>query len=757
VVSNCVVMGNAAYYHGGGTYFGTIYSCTLTGNKAWYRNGGGAYGGALNNCALTGNSASISGGGAFGAALTNCALTGNSVGTSGGGAALGTLNNCTLTRNSSAKEFGGVSSATLNNCIVYYNTAALYGDNHNDRGLNYCCTTPLPTSGTGNLTVEPQLSGNWHLSVDSPCRGAGNAAYATGRDLDGEPWANPPSIGCDEVWSGSVTGPLSVAIEASYTNVAAGFAVDFQAMIGGRASASRWDFGDGTVVSNRPNTGHSWGMPGDYVVELRAFNESYPEGVTATATVRVAEAMHYVAQEGANPLPPYSSWTTAATNIQSAVDAATLPGALILVSNGVYQTGARAMYGMSNRVAVSKAVTIRSANGPEVTTIAGYQVPATTNGAAAVRCVYLATGAVLSGFTLTNGATQASGDNYTNQSGGAVRCESASAVVSNCVITGNSAKVEGGGNYNGTLNNCTLVGNSATYGGGAARGTLNHCILSGNSASQYGGGAYKSTLNNCVLTGNTANLGGGGVNAGDLNQCTLTGNSTRGSGGGASGRVLNNCIAYHNTAQVSGENYDERYTTLNHCCTVPLPGGSGNFTNAPLFVGTNEWSELRLQSDSPSINAGLNGFAIGSTDLDGNPRIVGGTVDIGAYEYQSPASQLSYAWLQQYGLPTDGSADFTDPDGDRANNWLEWQCATVPTNALSALRLLIPQTVGTNLVVSWESVSGKSYFLQRSAGLGTNASFLPLASGITGQAGTTTFTDTNAAPASPRFYRVGVE
>ena len=85
-------------------------------------------------------------------------------------------------------------------------------------------------------------------------------------DMDGEPWANPPSIGCDEYWSGSVTGALSVAIVASYTNVAVGFAVDFQAVIGGRVSASRWDFGDGVVVSNRPyavaRLGGSWGLRG---------------------------------------------------------------------------------------------------------------------------------------------------------------------------------------------------------------------------------------------------------------------------------------------------------------------------------------------------------------------------------------------------------------------------------------------------------------------------------------------------------------
>ncbi len=176
--------------------------------------------------------------------------------------------------------------------------------------------------------------------------------------------------------------------------------------------------------------------------------------------------------------------------------------------------------------------------------------------------------------------------------------------------------------------------------------------------------------------------------------------------------------------------------------------GVGNITNAPLFVDY-AGGNLRLQSNSPCINAGLNAYAPGPTDLDGLPRIVSGTVDIGAYEFQGPGSVISYAWLQQYGLPTDGSADSTDPDADGHNTWQEWRCLTDPTNALSVLRLLSASPAGTNVTVSWQSVAGVSYFLERSTNLWASPPFTPLATDIPGQPGTTSFTDTNAASLAP--------
>ena len=102
------------------------------------------------------------------------------------------------------------------------------------------------------------------------------------------------------------------------------------------------------------------------------------------------------------------------------------------------------------------------------------------------------------------------------------------------------------------------------------------------------------------------------------------------------------------------------------------------------------------------------------------------------------------------------SADATNPDADGHNTWLEWRCLTDPTNALSALRLLSAAPTGTNVTVSWQSVAGVDYFLERSTNLTPPLLFTPLATDLPGQPGTTTFTDTNVAALAPLFYRVGV-
>ena len=865
-LDECMLAGNLAE-SGGGADSCTLSNCALTGNSASYNGGGAAYCEQLANCTLAGNSAGYGGGGAYDVGtLDNCALTGNSA-NSGGGTCYSTLNNCTLTGNS-ATSGGGSYNSTLNNCIIYFNSAP-YGANYlyqyltslNDPpyaygNVNYCCTTPLPDSGTGNISADPQLTDTLHLGPGSPCIGAGSAGYATGVDINGEAWASPPAIGCDEYYSGA-TGPLSVFIRSDYTNVATGFPIHFTAMITGHASSNHWDFGDGTGADNQSfSAAHSWAAAGDYPVVLTAYNDSHPDGISATLLVHVAEDYHYVDLASTNPVAPYTSWDTAATNIQDAVDAAVLPGAHVIVTNGVYASGGRAVGAQTNRVVISRLVYVQSVNGPEATVIQGYQEPDTINGYDTVRCVYLADGASLAGFTLTQGATLPDGSWWIadyERNGGGVWCESGNSLVSNCVFTGNSAVSAGGGISGGTLNNCTLNNNTATYGGGANNCALNDSTLTGNSAffngggaisctlngctlvnnsAYYGGGADSSTLQSCVLSGNTAALNGGGVNSSILNQCTLSGNSSSfgggasgstlttctlsnnvavlfdyeggqgggadycnlancalmgnsadfigggadsstlnnctvagnsaaSSGGGASDSALNNCIVYFNNAP-DGPNFappTEYYygCILNYCCTTPLPDdGVGNIDNEPSLMDP-KGGDFHLLKNSPCINSGNNAYITNSTDLDGNPRIAGGTVDIGAYEFQWPMSVISYAWLQQYNLSTDGSDDYADADGDGMNNWQEWRTGTIPTDASSLLKMTAVTNDVSGITITWQSVSGITYFLQRSTDLGAQPAFSTIQTGIAGQSGTTSYTDTDATGDGPYFYRVGVQ
>jgi hypothetical protein len=824
----------------------------------------------LVNCVLKNNIATTRpGGGASGSSLTNCLLTGNSA-AYGGGAGYSTVVNCTLTGNS-AGWGGGVIGGTVDNSIVYYNSCANGGLNYWGGALAYSCTFPAP-GGTGNFTNAPMfvdpLANNFQLQTGSACIDAGNNQYvATSTDLNGNPRivGGMVDIGAYE-FHGS--GPLDPVIQAEYTNVAVGFAVNFIGAVASteQAVSTAWNFGDGTTATNQLHPSHSWSAPGSYVVTFTAYNDSFPGGVGATVVVQVvAQPVFYVNASGTNPVWPFVSWDLAATNIQDAIAAASEPGSLVLVTNGVYQTGGMAVHGaITNRVAVTKPVVVRSVNGAGTTVIRGNP----TGGDSAVRCVYLTNHAALQGFTLALGATRLAGDANSEQSGGGVWCESTNATVSDCLLTGNWANNGGGGAFNGSFFNCTFTNNSAvssgggalngnlhgctlinnavsgfpSSGGGAANAMIEQCALIGNTALLYGGGAdgcsvfdssfignsagsvggavrnctvnnssftnnsawsgggaagstlngcalaansasdaggatgYYCTLNNCVLAGNKGGSGAGAGGYSTLNNCLLTGNAASGNGGGASAScTLNNCTLVENTAVGSGGGADS--CSLNNCivyfnsassnlnysscsfsfsCTTPAPGGTGNMTNPPAFVNwTNQ--DFHLQSNSACINAGNNAYVTTSTDLDGTPRIQGGTVDMGAYEFQKPSSVISYAWLQQYSLATDGSADFIDSDGDGLNNWQEWIAGTDPTNPSSVLKLLSPSKSSSGIIINWQSVSGKTYCLQRSTNLLMQPAFSSVQSNLVGQAGTTSFTDTSATGPGPYFYRVGLQ
>jgi hypothetical protein len=566
-------------------------------------------GGVVSNCWIVENTGS----GAIGGTLYNCSLFRNP----GGGASGATLNNCTVTGNSSGNAGGGVSNCTLNNCIVYYNTAPT-SPNFSSSIMNYCCTFPNP-GGTSNITTEPLLVSAMHIAASSPCIGKGSPLYASGADADGEAWRSPPSMGCDEPYATGATGQLAVAITAAFTNVPKGFQAPFAALIQGRATKIEWSFGDDTGLTNRPYVNHAWSATGQYPVVLTAWNMDHPAGVSCTTLVSVVkQAIYYVNVSNPTPFYPYATWETAATNIQDAISVYGPPGSLVLVTNGVYASGTTTNGTGTNRIVLTNSVIVRSVNGPALTIIKGGR--ATNENA--VRCAYVDGDCVLDGFSLTNGAAER---------GGGIWCE-IGGQVSNSWIYRNSASY-GGGVHGGTLRNCKIYANFASISGGGSSlgtmGTMENCAVSNNTATYAGGGVSSGTLKNCVIYNNTVTDpytgGGGGTLWSTLVNCTVVFNFAY-DGGGVYGGTLHNCIVYNNGG--SGSDFNHYLATMHYSCTTPLPVGLWNINAFPYYG-----SDYRLQPNSPCIDRGVNqDWMFGTTDPDGNPRVLNGRVDMGAYE-----------------------------------------------------------------------------------------------------------------------------
>ena len=373
--------------------------------------------------------------------------------------------------------------------------------------------------------------------------------------------------------------------------------------------------------------------------------------------VCASAATHYVLKDNPGAEPPFTSWDTAAPDIQSAINEAS-PGALVLVGNGMYDSGTTVYEGTTNRIVVPDSVTVQSANGAVHTVLSG---------ATGVRCAALLGSARLIGFSLTgaDGSSAVWGEGgsagventwiYGNQ---ALRGGGAQGVsLVNCTLRENSASLQGGGAYDCSLQNCLLLGNSAENGGGSSASFLWNCTVMSNTASEFGGGTHDSVLRGCLVVGNVASQGGGCAGTESvLYSTTVSDNQASTTGGGVDGGLAFNSIIFSNrVATLPGDWTD---ATMSYSFSSPLPSGEENQTGDPFFIAP-EQGNYRLRPESSCINAGSNQNWMSSTsDLDGTDRIVNEIVDLGAYEYNPPpVPDPQLILLGVDGFPIDNGAE----------------------------------------------------------------------------------------------------
>lgn len=238
-------------------------------------------------------------------------------------------------------------------------------------------------------------------------------------------------------------------------------------------------------------------------------------------------------------------------------------------------------------------------------------------------------------------------------SGGAYGHAAMMGTVSNCVFIRNGAAGMNGAVAYGTVFNSLFINNQALQGGAVYNCTVYNSVFVSNSASKgQGGVAMGSGLINCLAYRNSALTNTASVSILGTNiNCTFCLNSAR---NGMNGPVVTvnsinkNCIIYDNTG--GNPTVAPGGTTVYSCVDIPMMLGDGCTTNYPSLS-----ADFRLLPSSPCVDSGLNeAWMLNSYDLSGNPRIVGGTVDMGCYEWQTPGLSRSgiafRAWLINSGV-----------------------------------------------------------------------------------------------------------
>ena len=670
VVTNCVISHHKTKVnsvHGAGCRLegGMVVDCTFTNNYCWNTGSSGAGGAValekgddalLDRCtvvsnridnawkAVTGDSYAY-GGGVYlkVGTVRNSLVVGNESHSYGGGIAVegtGRVLNCTVVGNKARLASGGIwqGGGTVTNCLCMGNVAHGVVDSADDPGF--------VDAANGDYRLNPASA-----AVDA----------ADGADLGGLDRAGRPRV------SGAAADKGCYERDESQTDFGISFRkltpfapgeVEFSAKAAnGTLSDCRWTF-DGREQKTGATVTRVC-EPGSVSVSFRANLNGQPVSVDRPDWfVAYGEAVHVVVSNE-NPVFPYATWETAATNLNDAFAAVQRNGT-ILIGEGEYP--------LTEERTIDFPMTLCGANGPERTVLDAHKK---------LRPFQLRhPSAVLDGLTLRNGRGAASslGGGVAIRDGGQVTNCVFDACIGD-VVAAAGVGVQGRG---ARILDCRFEGcwvdddwpdrmrkGVAILTSGPdfseedllidrclVRGSHEGCSRPGKNFVACGDGAIwldGGTVRNTIVTGSVLKGCGGIIATGTakVENCTIVGNVSTNTAATVAGLRIDlpwasskfdvkvyNTIAWDNrwngaVKDVGGVN--GYASCLENCWTEgdPKLRGRGKFA-------------FRPTSDSPCVDAGcqLPWMDDAAVDVYGRPRKQGKGPDIGAAELSSAGFKI---------------------------------------------------------------------------------------------------------------------
>ncbi|KPA13575.1 PKD domain protein [Candidatus Magnetomorum sp. HK-1] len=476
-------------------------------------NGGGIYiSGAspfISECIITNNNADNKGGGVYcenaSPKFINCIFHNNTAETAHAlylSQSSPEIINCTISKNGYPMGEGiviydVVSSPVILNSILWNNGDEIILQNDATVTVEYS-NIEGGYPGIGNIQSDPLFidldHNNFHILPDSPCLNAGTNINAATIDIDYQtrPMDEYIDIGADEARkntkptvnfsSNQTTGfaPLNV----QFTNLSTSYDI----------TEWHWDFGDGET-SMESNPTHTYTNSGYYSVTLEVISDGGTSEKVRSNYIHVFESVETFYVNASGGQDKY-------TRIQSAIDVSNMGD--IIVEPGTYYESIDYK---------GKRITIKSSQGAEQTIIDGNKTDAVVkfiNGEDS--------GAVLKGFSLTNG--------FSMNGGGIYISGASSPTIIECLVFNNQAQKEGGGiavAYSSMplIIDCEFRQNTARNGAGIAclnssSASFQNTSIIENQALKNGGGVYVyygsfPDIQYCEISNNMAQSRGGGV------------------------------------------------------------------------------------------------------------------------------------------------------------------------------------------------------------------------------------------------------